>query len=110
MSISVTIKVYLRPIISPSRPKNNAPKGRTTNPAAKVANVDRKAAVGLSEGKNFVEITMERLPKIKKSYHSMSVPMEEAPMTFQMLFVLLSFINNWFSVMFAYFRNIICII
>ena len=58
------MNVYLRPIKSPKRPKNNAPKGRTTKPAAKVANVDRKAAVGLSEGKNLVEIIVAKLPKM----------------------------------------------
>ncbi|MNX91207.1 hypothetical protein D3C86_1232800 [compost metagenome] len=58
------MKVYLRPIKSPNRPKNKAPNGRTTKPAAKVANVDRKAAVGLSAGKNLVEITTARLPKM----------------------------------------------
>jgi hypothetical protein len=63
-----------------------------------VARVERKAAVGFSAGKNLVEITMDRLPKMKKSYHSISVPMEEAPMTFQILFVLFSFINSWFLV------------
>src|SRR5690606_29439455 len=88
MSTKVTIKVYLRPIISPSLPKNSAPNGRTTNPAAKVASVDKNAAVGLSDGKNFVEMTMDKLPKMKKSYHSMSVPKEEAPMTFQIPFLL----------------------
>src|SRR5690606_30710016 len=84
ISSNVTIKVYFLPIISPRRPKNNAPNGLTTNPAAKVAKVERKAAVGLSAGKNLVEITIDKLPKIKKSYHSMSVPSEEAPITFQM--------------------------
>src|SRR5690606_40661627 len=76
INIRVTIKVYFRPMRSPNRPKNRAPNGRTTNPAANVANVERKDAVGLSAGKNLVERTMERLPKIKKSYHSMSVPRE----------------------------------
>jgi len=60
----VTMKVYLRPIKSPKRPKNKAPKGRTTKPAAKVAKVDKNAAVGLSEGKNLVAITTDKLPKI----------------------------------------------
>lgn len=58
------MKVYFLPIKSPSLPKNRAPKGRTTNPAAKVAKVDKKAAVGLSDGKNFVEITTAKLPKM----------------------------------------------
>src|SRR5690606_30996579 len=83
MSTNVTIKVYFLPMISPNQSKNNAPKGRTTKPAAKVAKVDKKAAVGLSAGKNLVEMTTDKLPKIKKSYHSINVPKEEAPMTFQ---------------------------
>ena len=66
-------------------------------PAANVANVDKKAAVGLSAGKNLVEITTAKLPKIKKSYHSISVPIEEAPITFQIVFLLaVSLINNVF--------------
>ena len=64
MSTKVTMKVYFRPIKSPSLPKKSAPKGRTTKPAANVAKVLRKAAVGLSCGKNFVEITVARLPNI----------------------------------------------
>ena len=58
------MNVYLRPIKSPNLPKNNAPNGRTTNPAANVANVDKNAAVGLSGGKNFVESNVAKLPKI----------------------------------------------
>ena len=38
--------------------------GRTIKPAAKVAKVERKAAVGLSEGKNWTEISLAREPKI----------------------------------------------
>ena len=64
ISIRVTIKVYLRPIKSPNRPNTKAPKGRTTKPAAKVARVFRKAAVGLSVGKNLVDNTVAKLPKI----------------------------------------------
>lgn len=60
----VTKKVYFLPIISPNLPKNKAPKGLTTKPAAKVAKVERNAAVGLSAGKNFVERTTAKLPKI----------------------------------------------
>ena len=64
MSSIVIMKVYFRPIISPKRPKNKAPKGRTTNPAAKVARVARKAVVAFSFGKNWVDIIVARLPKI----------------------------------------------
>ena len=58
------MNVYFLPIKSPNLPKKRAPKGRTTNPAANVAKVDKKAAVGLSEGKNLVEITTAKLPKM----------------------------------------------
>lgn len=61
------MKVYLRPIKSPKRPKNNAPNGRTTNPAANVASVDKNPAVGLSVGKNLVEIIVAKLPKTLNS-------------------------------------------
>jgi hypothetical protein len=61
---SVTMNVYLRPIKSPNLPKNNAPNGLTTKPAANVANVLKNAAVGLSCGKNLVDITVAKLPKI----------------------------------------------
>ena len=37
----VTIKVYLRPTMSPSRPNTSAPKGRTTKPTAKVSNAKK---------------------------------------------------------------------
>jgi len=37
MMVRVRMKAILRPSRSPSRPKNNAPKGRTRKPTAKVA-------------------------------------------------------------------------
>jgi hypothetical protein len=49
---------------SPIFPKKSAPNGRTTKPAAKVANVFKKAAVGLSVGKNFVDNTVAKLPNM----------------------------------------------
>jgi hypothetical protein len=64
MSRSVTRKVYFRPMMSPRRPKKMAPKGRTTKPAAKVARVERKAAVGLSLGKNCVAMMVASEPKM----------------------------------------------
>ena len=48
----VNKKVYLRPTKSPSLPKKSAPKGLTIKPAAKVASVDKSAAVGFVLGKN----------------------------------------------------------
>jgi len=67
--------------MSPNLPNINAPRGLTINPAEKVARVARNEAEGLSFGKKFVEMTVARLPKIKKSYHSISVPTEDAVMT-----------------------------
>ena len=51
-------------IKSPNLPNNNAPKGRTINPAAKIARVLNKAAVGLSFGKNWAEIVVDSIPNI----------------------------------------------
>ena len=64
ISTMVSMNVNFRPIRSPNRPKNKAPNGRTSMPAAKVARVAKKAAVGLPDGKNFVEMIVARLPKI----------------------------------------------
>ena len=58
------MKVYFLPIKSPNLPKKRAPNGRTTNPTANVAKVAKNAAEGLSAGKNLVEITTAKLPKI----------------------------------------------
>jgi hypothetical protein len=58
------MKVYFLPIKSPNLPKNNEPNGLTIKPAANVAKVARKAAVGFSFGKNWVEIMVAKLPKI----------------------------------------------
>ena len=57
--------MYLRPIKSPNLPKNNAPNGRTTKPAANVANVDKNAAVGLSEGKILLIILRPNFQKYR---------------------------------------------
>jgi hypothetical protein len=60
----VSKKVCLRPIRSPSRPKTNAPNGRTINPAAKMANVLKSAAVPASSGKNCLDKMVANIPKI----------------------------------------------
>jgi hypothetical protein len=64
MSTSVSKKVYLRPTKSPSLPKKSAPNGLTTNPAAKVASVDKSARVGLPAGKNLVAMMAAKLPNM----------------------------------------------
>ena len=48
----VTRKVYLRPIMSPRRPKNTAPNGRTAKPAANASSAKMKALVSLRPLKN----------------------------------------------------------
>ena len=48
----VTRKVYLRPIMSPSRPNTSAPKGRTMKPAAKASSAKMKADPASSPLKN----------------------------------------------------------
>ena len=52
ISVMVTRKVYLRPTMSPRRPKTSAPNGRTKKPAAKASSVKMKAAVGATPEKN----------------------------------------------------------
>ena len=47
----VTRKVYLRPIMSPRRPKTSAPNGRTRKPAAKASSDAMNCAVGSSAAK-----------------------------------------------------------
>jgi len=54
MSVIVTRNVNFRPMMSPIRPKNAAPNGRTAKPAPKVASDERSAATSLPGGKNCV--------------------------------------------------------
>ncbi len=58
----VTRKVYLRPIMSPSRPKKRAPKGRTAKPAAKAMRAKMNAAVGFTPEKNCLLMTAASEP------------------------------------------------
>ena len=44
MSSSVSKNVYLRPIMSPMRPKKIAPNGRTTKPAPNTASAPSKVS------------------------------------------------------------------
>ncbi|MNQ98040.1 hypothetical protein D3C85_1137140 [compost metagenome] len=85
ISVTVTMKVYLRPTISPMRPNTNAPKGRTANPAAKLRRVKMKAAVGLTPENIAAEIWVASAPARKKSYHSNMVPREDARITLRSL-------------------------
>ena len=54
MTVIVTRNVNLRPTMSPIRPKNAAPNGRTANPAPNVASDRSSAATGFPVGKNCV--------------------------------------------------------
>ena len=54
ISVIVTRKVYLRPIMSPKRPKISAPNGRTAKPAANASNAKMKPTfAGTLEKKYF---------------------------------------------------------
>ncbi len=46
-------KVYLRPIMSPSRPNTSAPNGRTAKPAANASSVKMKATFGGTDEKKY---------------------------------------------------------
>ena len=54
MMTMVTRKVYLRPIMSPSRPNTIAPNGRTAKPAAKASSAKMKPVVSFTPLKNCV--------------------------------------------------------
>ncbi|MCY1338689.1 hypothetical protein D3C76_551800 [compost metagenome] len=51
MMMMVMRKVYLRPIMSPSRPNTMAPNGRTAKPAAKASRAKMKEVVSLTPAK-----------------------------------------------------------
>src|SRR3546814_17964377 len=53
-------KVYLRPTMSPRRPKTKAPKGRTAKPAANASKAKIKPAVGLTPEKKCAAIMAAR--------------------------------------------------
>lgn len=55
-------KVYLRPIMSPSRPNTSAPNGRTRKPAANASSAKMNAAVGSSPEKNCLAMMAARDP------------------------------------------------
>jgi hypothetical protein len=62
MTSMVTRKVYLRPIMSPSRPNSTAPKGRTRKPAANASSANRKAEPASSALKNWRAMMAARAP------------------------------------------------
>ena len=64
MPVSVTRKVYLRPMRSPIHPNRNAPNGRTRKPAVNSAMVLSSAATGWALSKNLTDNTAAKLPKI----------------------------------------------
>ena len=50
MMSSVSMNAYLRPTMSPMRPKTSAPNGRTAKPAAKVASHLSSEIVAFASG------------------------------------------------------------
>ena len=69
---------------SPIDPNTSAPSGRTAKPAAKVSSAKISACVGPALAKKCLPMMAASEPKMKKSYHSKTVPAEEAAMTSQM--------------------------
>src|SRR6476661_8356883 len=82
MMMRVMRKVYLRPIRSPMRPKTIAPKGRTANPPQNVSRPTSSERIGspAALGKKKGEMIGVRVPKMKKSYQSITVPADAAVM------------------------------
>jgi hypothetical protein len=76
----VVASTFCLPIRSPSGPKNNPPKGRTTNATASTANEDSTALVAVCVGKNRRPTVAVIAPALytPKSNHSMQFPIAEA--------------------------------
>ena len=55
-------KVYLRPIMSPSRPNTSAPNGRTRKPAAKASSEKMVRDAGSSAEKNWLPMMTASVP------------------------------------------------
>ncbi len=64
MIVIVIRNVYLRPIMSPTRPNTSAPNGRTANPAANASSVMMNCAVGDSGAKNCLPMIAASVPKM----------------------------------------------
>src|SRR6516225_967756 len=71
-------KAALRPRMSPTRPKISAPSGRNAKPTPDSVSAAIWPAVGPSAAKKCLEMSVSRLPKTEKSYHSTDVPAAEA--------------------------------
>jgi len=84
MTIRVHTKVDLRPILSPKCPKRKAAKGLEKYMSAKVEMEKTIAAIGSSLGKKTIgQTAAAAVPAIKKSYHSISDPIEAAIATLE---------------------------
>ena len=64
MIVIVIRNVYLRPTMSPIRPKITAPNGRTAKPAAKASSVMMNCAVVDSGAKNCLPTTAASVPNM----------------------------------------------
>ena len=76
----VTSNVYFRPIMSPMRPNTRAPNGRMMKPAEKARRAKIRPVVGSVFEKNKRPTIGAIAPKRMKSYHSNTVPMQDAAM------------------------------
>jgi hypothetical protein len=82
----VTTRVFFLPNLSPMCPAMMPPMGRAKKPTPKVPKASRVPDSGSDEGKNSLPKTSAAaVPKMKKSYHSMALPMKLANATRFML-------------------------
>src|SRR5207248_6502669 len=79
--LTVVRNAPLRPSRSPTMPKISAPNGRKAKAAAKSASAAIVPAVGFSPAKKTFWIVVASEPKMKKSYHSNAVPVDDAAIT-----------------------------
>ena len=62
MIAMVTRKVFLRPTISPTRPKTSAPNGRTAKPAAKAISARMNPVVSFTPEKKWCDSALASSP------------------------------------------------
>src|SRR5699024_2830318 len=97
ISSTVNIRTDLRPIRSPSIPKNAPPTGRRANATAKIAKVCSNATAPCDSGKNVLAMIVAIKPYTAKSNHSTTVPAKPANVTWRSIFGETSAVGDWFS-------------
>src|SRR5699024_6355119 len=97
ISSTVNIRTDLRPIRSPSIPKNAPPTGRRANATAKNAKACSNATAPCDSGKNVLAMIAAIKPYTANSNQSTTVSAKPANVTWRSIFGETSAVGDWFS-------------